>query len=124
MKRYLIIWASMLIETAVTVVLISSPANAASARLHKSQPFTEARQHLLKTGWKPNISRREPGYEYVGVERELMKNRITEFDACSIDTSNCILYYKKNGSCLKLSTMGEHLSLMKVVGWTSECRAR
>lgn len=124
MKRHRLIWVSMIIETAVAAVLISSPASATPAPLHKSQPFTEARQHLLKTGWKLDITRREPGYEYVGVERELMKNRITEFDACSVDTSNCIMYYKKNGSCLKLSTMGEHLPLMTAVGWSGECRER
>jgi hypothetical protein len=51
----------------------------------------------------------------------LVKRGFKEVDSCSVDSSRCILYYKKGGQCLRLDTMGEQVKFMKVVRWSEEC---
>lgn len=91
--------------------------------LQKDMPFTAARKLLLKEKWKPiNVHARD-GYTFMGVERELAKMNIKEFDSCSIDYSNCVLRYKRGDECLSVYTVGEKVKYMKVVHWTAECPA-
>jgi hypothetical protein len=52
---------------------------------------------------------------------ELIKRKITEVESCSMDTSSCILFYKKDGKCLRLDTEGAAMKIMKVVAWSNEC---
>lgn len=61
------------------------------------------------------------GYEYGGVERELVARNILELDTCSFDSSRCILFYSKKGACLRVDTIGEQLKDMAVARWADEC---
>lgn len=94
---------------------------AAPATLQKDQPFTAARKLLLKARWKPINVHAHDDYALMGVEHELAKMNIKEFDFCSIDYSNCVMRYKRGIECLSVFTIGEHVKHMKVVHWTDEC---
>jgi hypothetical protein len=85
--------------------------------------FTESRRFLIKDGWMPVRMHANDNYEYDGVEKELVTLKILEVESCSIDTSRCIFFYKKNNKCLRLDAMGEHVSIMKIVRWSNECWA-
>lgn len=61
------------------------------------------------------------GYEYSGVERELAARKFFEVDTCSFDSSRCILFYSKNGACLRVDTIGEQFNDMTVTRWADEC---
>ncbi|PCM47365.1 hypothetical protein CP335_22565 [Pseudomonas fluorescens] len=80
-----------------------------------------ARAKLVKQGWKPMSMHATDGYEYSGVERELAAHKLFELDTCSFDSSRCILYYSKKGTCLRVDTLGEQFSDMTVTRWTHEC---
>lgn len=89
--------------------------------LHKDQRFTQARAKLIASKWTPVALhlRHEPELE--GVEKQLAKRGFMEFDSCSIDSSRCILYYRKASDCLRLDTIGEQVNDMTVVQWSNEC---
>ena len=80
-----------------------------------------ARAKLVKQGWKPTRMHATDGYEYSGVERELAAHKFSELDTCSFDSSRCILYYAKKGTCLRVDTIGEQFNDMTVTRWTGEC---
>ncbi|MBK5529872.1 hypothetical protein JFT86_23320 [Pseudomonas sp. TH06] len=80
-----------------------------------------ARCKLVKQGWKPTRMHTNDGYEYSGVEQELAARKFFELDTCSFDSSRCILYYAKKGTCLRVDTIGEQLNAMTVTRWTHEC---
>ncbi|MBY8934378.1 hypothetical protein [Pseudomonas fluorescens] len=80
-----------------------------------------ARAKLVKQGWKPTRMHTTDGYEYSGVEKELAARKFFELDACSFDSSRCILYYAKKGTCLRVDTIGEQFNDMTVTRWTREC---
>lgn len=93
---------------------------AATLPIHKDQSFTQARARLVSAKWKP-VKMHDPHDEFEGVERQLVKRGFMEFDSCSIDSSRCILYYRKGKSCLRLDTLGEQVNDMTIVQWSSEC---
>ncbi|GJJ05126.1 hypothetical protein RugamoR64_56640 [Duganella rhizosphaerae] len=93
----------------------------APATLQKDMSFTAARKLLLKEKWKPINIHAHDNYALMGVEHELAKMNIKEFDSCSIDYSNCVLRYKRGDACLSVFTIGEKVKYMKVVHWTEEC---
>lgn len=94
---------------------------AAPTALQKDMSFTAARKLLLKEKWKPiNVHARD-NYALMGVEHELAKMNIKEFDSCSIDYSNCVMRYTRGDECLSVFTIGEKMKYMKVVHWTEEC---
>ncbi|MEN5245702.1 hypothetical protein [Pseudomonas atacamensis] len=80
-----------------------------------------AKSKLVKQGWKPTRMHTTDGYEYSGVERELAARNYFELDTCSFDSSRCILYYSKKGSCLRVDTIGEQFNDMTVARWIDEC---
>jgi hypothetical protein len=80
-----------------------------------------AKSKLLKQGWKPTRMHIDDGYEYSGVEKELAAHKFFELDTCSFDSSRCILYYAKKGTCLRVDTIGEQFNDMTVTRWTREC---
>ncbi|CAI8806085.1 Secreted protein [Pseudomonas sp. IT-347P] len=80
-----------------------------------------ARSKLVKQGWKPTRTHTSDGYEYSGVEKELATRSFFELDTCSFDSSRCILYYAKKGTCLRVDTIGEQFNDMTVTRWTREC---
>lgn len=85
------------------------------------EPLVSARSKLIKQGWKPTRMHISDGYEYSGVERELAAHNFLELDTCSFDSSRCILFYSKKGTCLRVDTIGEQLKDMTVTRWTDEC---
>jgi len=80
-----------------------------------------ARAKLVKQGWKPTPMHATDGYVYSGVEKELAAHKFFELDTCSFDSSRCILYYAKKGTCLRIDTRGEQFNAMTVTRWTREC---
>ncbi|MET3105988.1 hypothetical protein AAKU58_000803 [Oxalobacteraceae bacterium GrIS 1.18] len=89
--------------------------------LKKDQLFTTARKLLIKDKWVPERMHTEHNYDYIGEEKDLIALKILELSSCSIDSSRCIFYYKKNDQCKRLDTIGEQVQLMKVVQWSDEC---
>jgi hypothetical protein len=92
--------------------------------LTAGEPFIGARTRILKLGWTPVWMHEHDQYDYIGSEKELKSRGYAEVDACSIDAGVlCILYYKKNGQCLRIDTIGERVDHMRVTRWVSECPA-
>ena len=100
---------------------VAMPSFAANVYIHKDQPFTQVRARLIKDKWKPVPMHLDDQYGYEGVEKHLVKRGYKEVDSCSIDSSRCILYYKKGKQCLRLDTIGEQVKFMKVEQWSNEC---
>ena len=122
--------ASILVFFALYCMGISAAfANGSQAPYDKRGPagivvgerLAAARSKLVKQGWKPTRMHTTDGYEYSGVERELATRNYFELDTCSFDSSRCILYYSKKGSCLRVDTIGEQFNDMTVTRWTREC---
>lgn len=93
----------------------------ACVRIHEGQAFVAARRVLLKDRWRPIPMHTEGGYAYEGVEKHLIKRGFNEVDSCSMDSSRCILFYRKGVRCLRVDTIGEQVAIMKVVQWSHEC---
>jgi len=89
--------------------------------IREGQSFLAERKVLLKDRWRPIPMHTEGGYQYEGVEKHLIKRGFNEVDSCSIDSSRCILFYKKAGRCLRVDTIGEQVAIMKVVQWSDDC---
>ncbi len=103
------------------IIAMMSSASPSEDYLKKDQLFTAARKLLIKNKWVPVKIHAEQNYEYVGLEKDLITLNILEVDSCSIDSSRCIFYYRKNNQCLRLDTIGEQSKYMKVVQWSDEC---
>ncbi|MDE2402670.1 MAG: hypothetical protein KGL90_13490 [Burkholderiales bacterium] len=106
---------------ALPILLAIASAAGAAAHLHEGQLFTSARKSLIKDKWMPVSMHANDDYVYEGVEKQLVKRGFKEVDSCSMDSSRCILYYKRGKECLRLDTVGEQLTMMKVEQWSSEC---
>lgn len=106
----------------ITLLLVLNVADAAEVvRIQKEMPFLAARRQLIQDKWHPvDVHKNEP-YELMGVEHDLARLGIREFESCSIDYSNCILHYRRRGECLTVYSIGEKVEFMKVVGWSSAC---
>ncbi|WP_430444376.1 MAG: hypothetical protein ACQZ2J_25455 [Pseudomonas piscis] len=91
------------------------------AGIASGESFVVARTKLVKQGWQPTLMHTSDAYEYSGVERELVAHKFFEVDTCALDSSRCILFYSKNGTCLRVDTIGEHLNDMRVTRWVDEC---
>lgn len=106
----------------ITVVSpLLAMASDAPVRIREGQSFVAARKVLLKDRWRPIPMHTDGGYQYEGVEKHLIKRGFNEVDSCSIDSSRCILFYKRAGRCLRVDTIGEQVAFMKVVQWSDEC---
>jgi hypothetical protein len=110
----------LLVWTIAVLPLMASAADA-RIRIHEGQSFVAARKVLLSDRWRPIPMHTGGGYAYEGVEKHLIKRGFNEVDGCSIDSSRCILFYKKGPRCLRLDTIGEQVAIMKVVQWSDEC---
>ncbi|WP_447784797.1 hypothetical protein [Pseudomonas germanica] len=95
--------------------------NRGPAGIGAGERLAAAKSKLLKQGWKPKRMHTNDGYEYSGVEKELATRSFFELDTCSFDSSRCILYYAKKGTCLRVDTIGEQFNDMTVTRWTREC---
>lgn len=91
------------------------------AGVASNESFVVARSKLVKQGWQPTLVHTSDACEYSGVERELVAHKFFEVDTCSLDSSRCILFYSKKGTCLRVDTIGEHLNDMRVTRWVDEC---
>jgi hypothetical protein len=91
------------------------------ARIVVGERLAAAKSKLVKQEWKPTRMHTTDGYEYSGVEKEMATRNYFELDTCSFDSSRCILYYSKKGSCLRVDTIGEQFNDMTVTRWTREC---
>jgi hypothetical protein len=100
---------------------LPSIAYAVSGSPQKDSPFAATRAMLLKEKWKPVNVHAHDDYALMGVEHELARMGINEFDSCSIDNSSCVMRYKRGSECLTVFTVGEKIKYMKVVGWNDEC---
>ena len=108
-----------LARPAGAVVVATSPA---VVELQAGASFTRARSRLLALGWKPVRMHRDEGYEYSGTEKRLIARQFHEVDSCSTDRGSlCILYYTKQGACLRVDTIGEQVNLMRVTRWEYAC---
>lgn len=98
--------------------------SAAATNLHiqEGAPFVKVRSQLIKAGWKPIRVHAAGPYEYSGTEKHLVERNFVEVDSCSTDRGSlCILYYAKDGKCLRLDTAGEQVDLMRVTRWDDSC---
>jgi hypothetical protein len=122
--------ASILVLVALHCMGISAAfAEASQAPNDKLEPtgivvgerLVAVKSKLVKQGWKPTRMHTSDGYDYSGVEKELAARKFFELDTCSFDSSRCILYYAKKGTCLRVDTIGEQFNDMTVTRWTREC---
>jgi hypothetical protein len=95
--------------------------NRGPAGIVAGERLVAVKSKLVKQGWKPTRMHATDGYEYSGVEKELAAHKFFELDTCSFDSSRCILYYAKKGTCLRVDTIGEQSNDMTVTRWTREC---
>jgi hypothetical protein len=95
--------------------------NRGPAGIVAGERLAAAKAKLVKQGWKPTRMHSSDGYEYSGVEKELAAHKFFELDTCSFDSSRCILYYAKKGTCLRVDIIGEQFNDMRVTRWTREC---
>jgi hypothetical protein len=95
--------------------------SAATDYLREGELFMKARAQLLRDKWKPIPMHMSMEFADADVAPELIKRKIIEVESCSMDTSSCTLFYKKNGKCLRLDTEGAAMKIMKVVAWSNEC---
>ena len=95
--------------------------NRGPAGIVAGERLAAAKSKLVKQGWKPTRMHTTDGYEYSGVEKELVTRSFFELDTCSFDSSRCILYYSKKGACLRVDTIGEQFNKITVTRWTGEC---
>lgn len=91
------------------------------AGIVEGEALLSARAKLIEQGWRPTRRHAADGYEYSGAELQLAGHKIVELDSCSMDSSRCILYYSRNGKCLRMDSIGEQLRDMTVTRWTDEC---
>lgn len=91
-------------------------------KLNKGESFLRARARIIASGWKPNHMHRNDNYEYTGAEKRLAERGFLEVDSCSVDAgANCVLYYTRGSSCLRVDTVGEQVRQMTVTRWADEC---
>jgi hypothetical protein len=91
-------------------------------RLQQGALFVNVRARLIKSGWKPVRMHAGDNYEYAGTEKRLVARHFFEVDSCSTDRGSlCILYYAKDGSCLRVDTVGERVDSMQVTRWDDSC---
>ncbi len=85
--------------------------------------LSESRTLLVKQGWKPYITHKNPvpegedGFPYVPLERDLINHGIKEISSCSEGRSFCNFYYIQRGECFMLTTEGESIKLMRLAYW-------
>ncbi|XSS60538.1 hypothetical protein ACP9OK_16760 [Pseudomonas sp. B11] len=91
------------------------------ANIAVGESLIKTRAKLIRQGWQPIRMHAADSHGYSGVERELAAHKFFEVDACSFDSSRCILFYSRKGTCLRIDTIGEQLNEMTVTRWTEEC---
>jgi hypothetical protein len=95
-----------------------------NVHLHLQQGalFVGVRARLIKSGWKPVRMHAGDKYEYAGTEKRLAARHFLEVDSCSTDRGSvCVLYYAKEGTCLRVDTVGEQVDSMRVTRWDDSC---
>lgn len=105
----------------VTLGLIVVSAAAKPLPITEGAKFISTRQALLKQGWKPLNVHQKDGYEYIGVEHDLIKANIREVDSCAVDRALCIFRYKRKAQCLRVLAKGEDVPTMVIDSWSNDC---
>lgn len=104
-----------------TIALLFLNTSYANAQLFlkNEMRFSTARTLLIKNGWEPmNLAPDDKNREVGTQEKILNKKGVHEVETCSMDAGAlCNLFYKKNNTCLRISTRGETLSSMRVIDW-------
>jgi hypothetical protein len=91
-------------------------------RLQQGALFVNVRARLIESGWQPVRVHAGDNYEYAGTEKRLAARHFFEVDSCSTDRGSlCILYYAKDGTCLRVDTAGERVNSMRVTRWDDSC---
>ena len=100
----------------------SKASSCSSLKITTGESFLAARARIIREGWTPIRVHNNDNYEYDGAEKRLIERGFLEVDSCSIDAgANCILYYSKKSSCLRIDTIGEQVNDMRVTHWAKEC---
>ncbi|MFZ6647740.1 hypothetical protein ACO0LO_18600 [Undibacterium sp. TJN25] len=88
--------------------------------------FTQARKQILAHGWTPiNMARRDPEISYDSHEKRIVALGWRELESCSLDAGVlCLFYYEKKKQCMSVTTIGERINDMEVVGSTTECPSK
>lgn len=121
----------LLLPLFLSASLVHPAMSATALALKKGEPFTQARQKILRAGWKPLETHTRMGGDGV-MERtwssagDLFKAGFREVESCSGTGINpCNFFYKKQKQCLRLVTVGEYLveyhAQPKVDNWFYEC---
>jgi hypothetical protein len=93
-----------------------------SLHLQKGASFVSVRARLIESGWKPIRIHADDSDEYDGTEKRLADRKFLEVDSCSTDGGSlCIFYYAKDGTCLRVDTVGEQVDAMRVTRWDNAC---
>lgn len=105
------------------VALLVQPcvAMANGIELAKGMHLLDARKVLKMHGWRPIDLHEHDGYEFIGVERLLRDQGISEVESCAIDRGLCIFNYRKGTKCIRLLTTGEEVDRMQVDSWVRAC---
>lgn len=114
----------MRIGILLSMCLLASHAQSAEpvhAPIRAGDNFVRARGALLRAQWRPLRRHVNDGYEYGGLDRLLNERGFKELESCTVDTSQCIFYYRKRRTCLRVDTMGEQVDEMTVVQWSTAC---
>ncbi|PMY47738.1 hypothetical protein C1X69_12960 [Pseudomonas sp. FW305-67] len=80
--------------------------------------FLNARKALIKHGWKPSLPNE---MQPVGTAVILKNMGIIEVERCTQGVQYCEFNYKKNKTCLVVSTTGEEVKDMIIHGWGFKC---
>lgn len=115
-----------LFVTPGTAGLVLAPAAAtgyiADLNLQEGASFLNIRSRLIRSGWKPIRMHGDGSEEFDGTEKRLIERKFYEVDSCSTDRGSlCILYYTRNGKCLRIDTEGEQVNDMRVTRWDESC---
>lgn len=114
----------ILIALCYLIVSLASISRAATLPLKKGEAFVLAKSKLHSAGWRADPHSHAGVGEYFGVDRRLIEGGFDEVDYCSLGKTFCVFQYKRAQSCLRMHTEGEQITAMRVVSWSSECRAR
>lgn len=94
-----------------------------NAALWEGRAFSEARQDLLRQGWKPFESdeRTKSGcrVNHISAARRLYKSGFREIEVCSEGRVYCVFNYTHGRQCLRVVTEGEQVP--KVYSWKQDC---
>jgi hypothetical protein len=109
------------VKLVIAGVVAILPVFAGAAEIKTGMPLTKARQVLIANKWQPVNVHRTDGYQYIGIEKKLIKKNFTEVESCAVDRPYCIFNYKRSGKCLRVTAKGENISDMRITKLGNTC---